>query len=39
MKNNFYKNACYNDTNKHAWKMRDWRLKPEEEDEEEKEEE
>lgn len=28
MKNNVYKAACYNDTNKHAWKMRGWREKP-----------
>jgi phage/plasmid-associated DNA primase len=35
MKNNFYKSSCYNDTNKHAWRMRDWRLKPVEEEEEE----
>lgn len=34
MKNNFYKSSCYNDTNKHAWRMRDWRLKPKEEEEE-----
>lgn len=35
MKNNFYKTSCYNDTNKHAWRMRDWRLKPREEEEDE----
>ena len=28
IKNNFYKSSCYNDSNKHAWRMRDWRLKP-----------
>jgi phage/plasmid-associated DNA primase len=33
MKNNFYKSVCYNDTNKHAWRIRGWRLKPEEEEE------
>lgn len=33
MKNNFYKSSCYNDTNKHAWRMRDWRLKPKEDEE------
>jgi len=34
MKNNFYKSSCYNDLNKHAWRMRDWRLKPVEEEDE-----
>jgi hypothetical protein len=34
IKNNFYKSLCYNDTNKHAWRMRDWRLKPQEYEEE-----
>jgi len=29
-KNNFYKSSVYKDTNKHAFKMRDWRLKPKE---------
>jgi hypothetical protein len=27
-KNNFYKSSVYTDTNKHALRMRDWRLKP-----------
>jgi phage/plasmid-associated DNA primase len=27
-KNNFYKTSVYTDTNKHALRMRDWRLKP-----------
>ena len=34
-KNNFYKTSVYTDTNKHALRMRDWRLKPVEMDEEE----
>lgn len=34
MKNNFYKSACYNDPKRHAWRMRDWRLKPREDEEE-----
>jgi len=34
MKNNFYKSSCYNDTHKHAWRMRDWRLKPRENEDE-----
>jgi hypothetical protein len=33
-KNNFYKSSIYTDTNKHALRMRDWRLKPVEEEEE-----
>jgi phage/plasmid-associated DNA primase len=37
MKNNFYKSSCYNVPNKHAWLMRDWRLKPQEEDGDEEE--
>ena len=32
MKNNFYKGLCYNDSHKHAWRIRDWRLKPQEEE-------
>lgn len=32
-KNNFYKSSVYTDTNKHALRMRDWRLKPVEEEE------
>jgi phage/plasmid-associated DNA primase len=35
MKNSFYKSDCYNDTHKHAWRMRNWRLKPKEEEDEE----
>jgi hypothetical protein len=34
MKNNFYKSACYNDLKKHAWRLRDWRLKPVEDEDE-----
>lgn len=33
-KNNFYRTSVYTDNNKHALKMKDWRLKPREEDEE-----
>lgn len=34
-KNNFYKSSVYMDTNKHALRMRDWRLKPREEEDQE----
>jgi len=32
VKNNVYKSSCYKNSNKHAWFVRDWRLKPAEED-------
>jgi len=32
MKNNFYKISCYYNSDTHAWRMRDWRLKLKEEE-------
>lgn len=34
-KNNFYKSSVYTDTHSHSIKMRDWRLKPKEEEDDE----
>lgn len=36
-KNNFYRTSVYTDSNKHALKMKDWRLKPREQEEEDSE--